>query len=129
MQVAARKLYGRNGIINVRKDVDMFEIYDPCVWCELAWMEDFHVCEKGEAWKLVEKGMTELDGEFPVNPSGGVVSNNPIGASSMIRPAEAALQIRGDAGEHQVTRKVNTALASGFGATNCTELFLLSKTP
>lgn len=37
-----------------------------------------------------------------MNPSGGVLSTNPIGASGMIRFAEAALQVRGQAGEHQV---------------------------
>ena len=37
-----------------------------------------------------------------MNPSGGVLSSNPIGASGMLRFAEAALQVRGLAGEHQV---------------------------
>ena len=35
--------------------------------------------------------------------SGGVLSSNPIGASGLLRFAEAALQVRGQAGEHQVT--------------------------
>ena len=34
--------------------------------------------------------------------SGGVLSSNPIGASGMLRFAEAAMQVRGMAGEHQV---------------------------
>lgn len=57
---------------------------------------------RGEGWKLTESGVTELDGDLPVNMSGGVLSTNPIGASGMIRFAEAALQVRGQAGEHQV---------------------------
>ena len=48
-------------------------------------------------------GTTSLEGgQLPVNCSGGVLSSNPIGASGMIRFAEAALQVRGMAGEHQV---------------------------
>ena len=47
-------------------------------------------------------GDTALDGSFPVNMSGGVLSSNPIGASGLLRFAEAALQVRGMAGEHQV---------------------------
>jgi acetyl-CoA C-acetyltransferase len=43
-----------------------------------------------------------LTGSFPVNCSGGVLSSNPIGASGLLRFAEAALQVRGAAGEHQV---------------------------
>lgn len=57
---------------------------------------------EGEGWKLTESGVTELDGDLPVDMSGGVLSTNPIGASGMIRFAEAALQVRGLAGEHQV---------------------------
>ena len=52
---------------------------------------------------MVESGATELDGgDLPVNCSGGVLSSNPIGASGMIRFAEAALQVMGAAAEHQV---------------------------
>jgi acetyl-CoA C-acetyltransferase len=45
----------------------------------------------------------------------------------MIRVAEAALQIMGEAGEHQVKKPVNQAMASGFGGTMWTVLFLLTK--
>ena len=125
--VAAQKLFARNGITNPRKDIQLFEMYDPASWAELAWLEEFLICEKGEAWKLLEKGVWDLEGEFPVNPSGGVVATNPIGATGMIRVAEAALQVRGDAGEHQVTRDVKRAIASAFGGSNYTVLHLLTK--
>jgi acetyl-CoA C-acetyltransferase len=39
---------------------------------------------------------------MPINPSGGVLSSNPIGASGMLRYAEAANQVRGEAGAHQI---------------------------
>jgi acetyl-CoA C-acetyltransferase len=47
--------------------------------------------------------------------SGGVLSSNPIGASGLLRFAEAALQVRGMAGEHQVDR-AKVALAQAYGA-------------
>ena len=128
-EAAALKLYKRNGITNPRRQMQMMEMYDPSSWAEMQYSEWFHICEKGEGWKIAEKGITALDGEFPINPSGGVVSTNPIGASAMLRPAEAALQIRGDAGEGQVTRQVNVALATGFGGWTWTVMFLLSRTP
>ena len=56
----------------------------------------------------------DLGGSFPVNPSGGVLSSNPIGASGMLRFAEAALQVRGMAGEHQVDG-ATVALAQAYG--------------
>ena len=50
---------------------------------------------EGEGWKLTESGVTQMDGDLPVNCSGGVLSTNPIGASGMIRFGEAAMQVRG----------------------------------
>lgn len=125
--VACERLYKRNGITNVLKDIDLMEIYEPSNWQEMNWYEHLHICEKGDGWKLVEKGVTEIEGEFPVNCSGGVISTNPIGATPVIRVAEAALQIRGDAGEHQATRDVKTALATALGGSNWTILSLLKK--
>ena len=125
--VACERLYKRNGITNPRKDIDMAEIYEPSNWEEMNLYEHFHFCEKNEGWKLIEKGITEIEGEFPVNPSGGVIATNPIGATPTIRVAEAALQIRGDGGERQVTRDVKTALASALGGPNWTVLTLLKR--
>ena len=51
---------------------------------------------------MVDDGTTELGGSLPVNASGGVLSTNPIGASGMLRFLEVAMQVRGQAGEHQV---------------------------
>jgi acetyl-CoA C-acetyltransferase len=56
-----------------------------------------------------------------------VIAANPIGATAMVRVAEAAKQIRGNAGPHQIPRPVNHALASSFGGTMWTVLFMLEK--
>jgi acetyl-CoA C-acetyltransferase len=125
--VACERLYKRNGITNPRKDIDMAEIYEPSNWEEMSLYEHLHFCEKNKGWKLVEKGITEIEGEFPVNCSGGVIATNPIGATPVIRVAEAALQIRGDAGEHQATRDIKTALATALGGPNWTVLTLLKR--
>lgn len=125
--VAAERIYKRNGITNVRRDIQLAEIYEPSNWEEMSLYEHFHFCEKGEAWKLVEKGVTEIEGEFPVNCSGGVIATNPIGATPVIRVAEAALQIRGDAGEHQATRDIRTAVATALGGPNWTIMTLLKR--
>ena len=68
-----------------------------------------------------------IGGKIPVNPSGGVIASNPIGATALVRIAEAALQVRGDAGKHQIPTPVNHALASGFGGTMWTVLTMLEK--
>jgi acetyl-CoA C-acetyltransferase len=77
-------------------------------------LENLGFCDVGDGWKLVHDGVTHLDGRLPVNCSGGVLSTNPIGASGMLRFAEAAMQTRGQAGEHQVP-DVRTAVGHAYG--------------
>lgn len=125
---AATTIYKRNGITNPRRDISFSEMYNPSTWAELVFTEAFGICEKGEAWKLVEKGAFALEGEFPINPSGGVIATNPIGATGLIRVAEAALQLRGDAGEHQITRKPRLAFTTAWGGSSWTVAHLLSNT-
>jgi acetyl-CoA C-acetyltransferase len=98
----AADVYRQAGITDPRKELDVAEIYVPFSWFEPMWLENLGFAADGEGWRLTVEGVTSLDGDLPVNPSGGVLSTNPIGASGMIRFAEAALQVRGMAGEHQV---------------------------
>ncbi|MCP4687069.1 MAG: hypothetical protein GY859_03405 [Desulfobacterales bacterium] len=124
---AAQKLFARNGITDPRQEIDLFEMYDPSSWWGVDWLREFLLLEGDEHFKMVENDEIAIDGAFPVNPSGGVIASNPIGATAMIRVAEAALQIMGAAGDHQVPKEVNQALVSGFGGTMWTVLFLLTR--
>ncbi len=100
--LCAADVYRQAGITNPRKDVDCVEMYVPFSWFEPMWLENLGFAEPGEGWKMTEAGVTALDGDLPVNMSGGVLCTNPIGASGMLRFAEAAMQVRGTAGDHQV---------------------------
>ena len=124
---AARKLFERNGIKNPVEYFDVFEMYDPSAWWGLDWLRDFFLLKNDEHLKMLERGDFDLDGKIPINPSGGVIASNPIGATALLRPAEAALQIRGDAGPQQIKKEVRHALASGFGGTLWTVLIMLEK--
>jgi acetyl-CoA C-acetyltransferase len=110
----AADLYKRAGITDPRKDFDMIECYVPFSWYEPMWMENLGIVGPGEGWKLSESGATARDGDIPVNCSGGVLSTNPIGASGMLRFAEAALQVRGLAGDHQIDG-ASKALGHAYG--------------
>jgi acetyl-CoA C-acetyltransferase len=112
--LCAADVYKQAGITNPRKDVDCVEMYVPFSWFEPMWLENLHFAPSGEGWKYVEDGVTHLDGDLPVNMSGGVLSSNPIGASGMLRFAEAAMQVRGMAGEHQVDG-ARTAVGHAYG--------------
>jgi acetyl-CoA C-acetyltransferase len=111
---AAASLWKQAGVTDPRRDIDCAEIYVPFSWFEPMWLENLGFADEGEGWQLTEKGVTALDGDLPVNMSGGVLSSNPIGASGMLRFAEAALQVRGQAGEHQVDR-ARRALGHAYG--------------
>ncbi|MAY34801.1 MAG: acetyl-CoA acetyltransferase [Spongiibacteraceae bacterium] len=115
----AKDVYAQAGVTNPRKDFDCAEVYVPFSWYEPMWLENLGFAEKGEGWKMTLEGATSLDdnGDIPWNCSGGVLSSNPIGASGMIRFAEAARQVRGDAGDHQVDgAKLALGHAYGGGA-------------
>jgi acetyl-CoA C-acetyltransferase len=81
-------------------------------------------CERGQGPKLIRSGATHMDGIIPINPSGGVVATNPIGATALIRVAEAAWQIMGRAGDRQIPN-VKKALATGFGGCSWSDVFVL----
>lgn len=127
MRVAGRRLWERNGIADPIEYFDVFEMYDPSSWWGIDWIREFFLLEGDEAIKMVENGEFGLDGKLPVNPSGGVTASNPIGATAMARPAEVALQIRGDAGPQQIKKEVKHGLASGFGGTMWSTLIMLEK--
>jgi acetyl-CoA C-acetyltransferase len=98
----AADLYRQAGITNPRREIDVAELYVPFSWFEPMWLENLGFAELNQGWRMVADGVTALDGELPINASGGVLSSNPIGASGLLRFAEAAQQVRGLAGEHQV---------------------------
>jgi acetyl-CoA C-acetyltransferase len=110
----AHDVYRQAGITDPHRQIDVAELYVPFSWYEPMWLEGHDIASAGEGWKMTDRGDTEITGSFPVNPSGGVLSSNPIGASGMLRLAEAALQVRGQAGEHQVDG-ARVALGQAYG--------------
>ncbi len=114
LRAASAAAYASAGVGDPLEDLDVAEIYEPVSYAELAWYEALGFCADGEAGRLIEDGVTAMDGRLPVNPSGGVLSTNPVGASGVIRVAEAALQIHGRGGARQVDG-ARTALATGYG--------------
>ena len=113
LPTAASEAYKMAGIRDPQKKIDMAEICEPYAFQELLWYEKLGFCDDGNGGKLIDSGITQMDGAFPVNPSGGVLATNPYVSRGMYRIVECALQSRGKAGEHPVDKKVKTALAHG----------------
>jgi acetyl-CoA C-acetyltransferase len=121
-----KKLYAKMGITDPVKQFDVAELYEPQTYAELAMCENLLFCPPGGGGKFIDDGGPLIDGPMPVNPSGGVLSTNPIGATAMIRVAEAAKQVMGRAGDHQVKPDVQMALATGYGGNAWTDALILT---
>jgi acetyl-CoA C-acetyltransferase len=110
----AAALWHEAGITSPIDEIDVAEIYVPFSWFEPMWLENLGFAGPGAGWRLTEAGETAIGGRLPVNPSGGVLCSNPIGASGLLRFAEAALQVMGKAGDHQVPG-ARVALGHAYG--------------
>jgi len=99
---ASTQAYKQAGIRNPLRELDVAEVYNPFTYQELMFYESLGFCPPGEAADYTLKGVFSFDGELPCDPSGGVACSNPIGATGLIRLAEAVLQVTGKAGEHQI---------------------------
>jgi acetyl-CoA C-acetyltransferase len=109
---AAKRAYGLAGIVDPRKEIDVVEVFEAFGYQELMWLEGLGFCDPGQGGVFTAGGNTLMDGPWPVNPSGGVLSAHPGLVAGLVRIAEACLQVRGDAGARQVDG-VRTALAHG----------------
>ncbi len=126
-KISAQKAYERANIQNPREEIDVAEIYQPFPHQELIYSERLGLFETDSAWESVEEGITEIDGDMPIDPSGGVNATNAIGSSAMQRVVESALQIMGKAGDRQVPGDVENAVAHGWGGkTQYTTITVLS---
>ncbi|MCG2867435.1 MAG: thiolase domain-containing protein [Vulcanisaeta sp.] len=114
--VAAQMAYRMAGITNPRKEIDVAEVYDPFDYKELHHMEGLGLAKKCEAPILTREGVTQRDGDLPINPSGGLLGvGNPIAAAGLMKVAEIYWQLAGKAGKRQVKKPVYTGLAHAWG--------------
>jgi acetyl-CoA C-acetyltransferase len=118
LEIAARHVYAEAGITNPRRQVDVIEVQEPYTCFELSYYESLGLCEPGGAAELIGSGATEMSGDIPVNPSGGCMGANPIGATALIRLAEVAQQVRGRAGDHQIENAKVGLMQAGGGWAN-----------
>jgi acetyl-CoA acyltransferase len=99
---AARLAYQKAGI--GPEDVDVAEVHDGMAPAELMLYEELGLCEEGGGGRMIDEGKTEITGPVPVNPSGGLAAKgHPVGATGLAQVAEIVWQLRGEAGERQVS--------------------------
>ncbi len=99
--LAAERAYKQAGI--TAKDIDLAEVHDCFSIAEIMAIEGLGLCKLGEGGKITEEGRTGIDGEIPVNPSGGLKGKgHPVGATGISQAVEVVEQLRGNAGKRQV---------------------------
>jgi acetyl-CoA acetyltransferase len=107
---AKRAAFGTAGI--TIDDVDLAELYDCFTGEVLFQIEDYGWCEKGEAGSFLAEQGIGPGGKIPINTGGGMLSAYHF--ADMTGLSEAVVQLRGDAGDRQVSG-AEIAIASGHG--------------
>ncbi len=104
------------------KDIDFAEVHDCFTIAELMVMEAIGIVEIGQSGPAVMDGMTALDGDFPVNPSGGLKSKgHPVGATGVAQIVEAVAQLRGEADKRQV-KNARIAMTQNMGGSGASSI-------
>jgi acetyl-CoA C-acetyltransferase len=111
---AIARAYKMAGISDPVKQLDVAELYAPFSNTEFHAIEAAGLAPLGQSPAMLRQGYFHLGAQNPVNPSGGTLCANPIAATAMVRVAEAALQVWGRAGAHQV-QGAKRALGTGNG--------------
>jgi acetyl-CoA C-acetyltransferase len=98
-------------------DIDLFEVHDCFTIAEIMVTEALGLVEKGKGGRAVEEGLTARDGQFPVNPSGGLkAKGHPVGATGVAQAVEIVKQLRGEAGDRQI-KGAKRGLTQNMGGT------------
>ncbi|MHA2391561.1 MAG: thiolase family protein [Promethearchaeota archaeon] len=102
---AAKAAYKMAGLEydKIKSQIDLAELHDAFSGQEVISYEELGFVSFGEGGKWIESGGPLMDGELPCCPSGGLIGcGHAVGATGIMSTGEAALQLRGDAGKHQV---------------------------
>lgn len=113
-ELASRKAYAATGL--KPEDIDVWQLQDTESGAEVMHMAEVGLCEHGAQTELVESGATAIAGTVPVNTDGGLLANGePVGASGLRMVYEACTQLRGEAGDRQVSEP-RTGFTHVYGA-------------
>jgi len=97
------------------KDINVAQVHDAFTILEIAESEHAGFFKKGEGAKALDEGRTEIGGDTPINPDGGLKARgHPVGATGVANVVAITWQLRGEAGDFQV-KKAEKGFALNFG--------------
>jgi len=113
-RIAAEQAFKEAGI--KPEDIDVAEVHDAFTSVELFSYEDLGFAPVGKGADLIRSGKVNLDGELPVNPSGGLkAKGHPISVTGLAQVYEIVNQLRGKCGERQVKGNPKIGLCHNIG--------------
>jgi acetyl-CoA C-acetyltransferase len=123
LELGAGKVAARRALAQARmavEDIDVFEVHDAFTIMTPLALESLGLYARGEGWRAAAEGDIALEGKVPISTFGGLKARgHPVGATGMYQLAEAARQVRGEAGANQVP-DARTALVQNMGGTGAT---------
>ena len=122
---AANEAYEMSGLTPA--DIQFAEVHDCFSIAELLHIEDLGFFKPGEGYKAVADGLTKLDGEKPINTSGGLkCKGHPVGATGAAQLIEVWEQLRNKAGDRGVPiEDLRIGAAHNLGGTGGTCTFTI----
>lgn len=116
----------RRAGFNSVTQLDGLETHDCFSVTEYMAIDHWGLTAPGESWKAIEEGRITLDGDFPINPSGGLIGlGHPVGATGIRMMLDCYQQVTGQAGELQVANANNMATFNvGGSATTCASFII-----
>lgn len=127
-RAAARQAYRMAGISNPLQEIDVAELYDSYSGVEIQAVEDLGFVPEGEGGPAVADGVFDMNGQLPVNTSGGLLGRGaPVGATGIAQAVEVAQQLwRTVTPERQVAnaRRGLTDTHAGIGTICVVNIFV-----
>jgi acetyl-CoA acetyltransferase len=120
----ARLLWASSGMS--ARDVDVAMVYDGFSYFVYLWLEAFGFCGEGEAFAFIQDGRIAVDGELPLNTSGGALGMGRLHGTPQL--IEGVRQIQGRCGPRQA-RRAGTVLVQAGGPSTGNAAVVLSKNP
>ncbi len=106
--------------------LDGLEVHDCFSITEYMVIDHSGLTAPGESWKAIEDGRIAIDGDFPINPSGGLIgTGHPVGATGVRMVLDCFKQVTGRAGDYQIADAENMATFNLGGSTTTCASFII----
>ena len=114
--------------LNSIEQISGLEVHDCFNITEYMILDHTGLRQSGDAWQLIEEGVTELDGVLPINASGGLIGlGHPVGATGIRMLLDCTKQSQGAANENQIKDANNMMTFNIGGSTTTCASFIVGR--